>query len=152
MHEGALIFLYRLLFVLYAEDRGLLPVNDSRYEDYGLRKPVREAIARRMADGPKPSTQAKNYYNHLTTLCRLIDEGDPSIGMPPYNGGLFAMEAAPLLEEVRLPDSIIAPIIHDLSHTETAEGRRFVNYRDMSVQQLGSIYERLLEREPGPGR
>ena len=36
--DAALIFLYRLLFVLYAEDRGLLPVNDERYDDYGLRK------------------------------------------------------------------------------------------------------------------
>ena len=36
--SAALIFLYRLLFILYAEDRGLLPVNDLRYDDYGLRK------------------------------------------------------------------------------------------------------------------
>ena len=42
-----------------------------------------------------------------------------------------------------------APVIYDLSHTEDTRGRyRFVNYRDMSVQQLGSIYERLLEQEP----
>ena len=148
VRHGALIFLYRLLFVLYAEDRGLLPVNDSRYEDYGLRKPVREDIARRMADGAVLSTRATSYYDHLMTLCQLIDEGDPSIGMPPYNGGLFAAEAAPLLAEVRLPDSTIAPIIYALSHTETEGTRQFVNYRDMSVQQLGSIYERLLEREP----
>ena len=39
-------------------------------------------------------------------------------------------------------------IIYDLSHTETEGTRHFGNYRDMSVQQLGSIYERLLEREP----
>ena len=148
VRHGALIFLYRLLFVLYAEDRGLLPVNDSSYENYGLRKQVREDIADKMADGSVLSTQAPNYYNHLTTLCRIIDRGDPSIGMPPYNGGLFAEEAAPLLNSVQLPDSVLAPIIFDLSHAETPEGRRFVNYRDMSVQQLGSIYERLLEREP----
>ena len=43
--QAALIFLYRLLFVLFAEDRGLLPVNDSRYDDYGLRKRVREDIS-----------------------------------------------------------------------------------------------------------
>ena len=43
----------------------------------------------------------------------------------------------------------VAPMIYDLSHTrDPKEKRRFVNYRDMSVQQLGSIYERLLEREP----
>ena len=53
-----------------------------------------------------------------------------------------------MLEGVRLPDATVAPLIYDLSHAETDGERRFVNYRDMSVQQLGSIYERLLEREP----
>ena len=147
--DAALIFLYRLLFVLYAEDRGLLPVNDERYDDYGLRKPVRDDIASRMAADDTYSAIATNYYDHLTTLFKLIDKGDESIGLPPYNGGLFASEAAPLLETVRLADEEIAPIIYDLSHAEDSQGvRRFVNYRDMSVQQLGSIYERLLEREP----
>ena len=148
VRHAALIFLYRLLFVLYAEDRGLLPVNDSRYDDYGLRKRVRDDIAERTRKQDAFSTVAASYYDHLTTLCMIIDGGDESIGLPPYNGGLFASDAAPLLETVRLPDAAIAPIVHDLSHAETDEGRRFVNYRDMSVQQLGSIYERLLEQEP----
>ena len=60
-----------------------------------------------------------------------------------------------MLESVRLPDSVIADIIYDLSHTRSARKgdstRSFVNYRDMSVQQLGSIYERLLEQEPVRG-
>ena len=147
--DAALIFLYRLLFVLYAEDRGLLPVNDVRYDDYGLRKRVRDDIARRMADEDTFSARAANYWSRLADLFRIIDEGDASIGLPPYNGGLFAPEAAPLLNTVRLADAEIAPVIHDLSHARDAQGvRHFVNYRDMSVQQLGSIYERLLEREP----
>ena len=148
VRHAALIFLYRLLFVLYAEDRGLLPVNDSRYDDYGLRKRVRDDIAERAKNQDVFSSIATHYFDHLTTLCRLIDRGDESIGLPPYNGGLFSEDAAPLLESVRLPDAAIAPIMYDLSHAETDEGRRFVNYRDMSVQQLGSIYERLLEQEP----
>ena len=64
-----------------------------------------------------------------------------------------------MLETTRLDDSVVAPIVHGLSHTKgylsgwtgtgKAEGKpRFVNYRDMSVQQLGSIYERLMEQEP----
>ena len=150
--EAALIFLYRLLFILYAEDRALLPVNDSRYDDYGLRIRVRDDIADRMNIGDTFSGIASNYYNRLITLFQLIDHGDPSIGLPPYNGGLFAPEAAPLLQSVRLPDAVVAPIIYELSHTRSSgkagAPRPFVNYRDMSVQQLGSIYERLLEQEP----
>ena len=148
IRDAALIFLYRLLFILYAEDRGLLPVNDSRYDDYGLRKRVRDDVASRTAEGDAFSSVASNYYNRLIELFHLIDKGDASIGLPPYNGGLFASETASLLEEVHLADAKIAPIIYDLSHTDTNKTRRFVNYRDMSVQQLGSIYERLLEREP----
>ena len=148
VRQAALIFLYRLLFLLYAEDRDLLPVNDSRYDDYGLRKSVRDDIDDRIAAGDTFSTVAANYYNHITTLCRQVDEGDASIGLPPYNGGLFARQAAPMLEQVSLSDRVLAPIIHNLSRTRGDSGRRFVNYRDMTVQQLGSIYERLLEREP----
>ena len=150
VRQAALIFLYRLLFLLYAEDRDLLPVNDSRYDDYGLRKRVRDDVARRMADGDTFSASATHYYDRLMTLFRLVDQGDPSIGLPPYNGGLFGSTAAPLLQQVRLADATIAPILYDLSHAREHDGsgRRFVNYRDMSVQQLGSIYERLLEREP----
>ena len=149
VRQAALVFLYRLLFVLYAEDRGLLPVNDGRYDDYGLRERVRDDISRRMDDQDTFSEVAGNYYNRLIELFKMIDKGDPSIGLPPYNGGLFASDAAPLLEKVGLPDSKVAPIIYDLSHTnDPRSGRRFVNYRDMSVQQLGSIYERLLERQP----
>ena len=148
VREAALTFLYRLLFILYAEDRGLLPVNDPRYDDYGLRKRVRDDIAKRTEEGGNFSATATNYYDHITTLCKIIDQGDSSIGIPPYNGGLFAATATPLLSEVRLTDKAVAPIIYTLSHTKTAEGRHFVNYRDMSVQQLGSIYERLLEQEP----
>ena len=148
VRQAALIFLYRLLFLLYAEDRDLLPVNDSRYDDYGLRKSVRDDIDKRIAAGDTFSTIASNYFNHIATLCRQIDEGDASIGLPPYNGGLFAQQAAPMLEQVSLSDAVLAPIIHNLSRIEGQSGRRFVNYRDMTVQQLGSIYERLLEREP----
>ena len=148
VRHAALIFLYRLFFVLYAEDRGLLPVNDSRYDDYGLRKRVRDDIRDRIRKQDAFSAVVTHYYDHLTNLCRIIDGGDESIGLPPYNGGLFAEEAAPLLERVRLPDAVVAPIMYDLSHAELKGQRRFVNYRDMSVQQLGSIYEHLLEQEP----
>jgi len=147
IRNASLIFLYRLLFVLYAEDRGLLPVNDARYDDYGLRKRVRDDIADRMAQGDTFSGTAANYYNRLVELFRLINQGDPSIGLPPYNGGLFSQDPAPMLGDVRLPDAVVAPVLYAMSHRVINGARHFVNYRDMSVQQLGSIYERLLERE-----
>ena len=148
IQRAALILLYRILFVLYAEDRGLLPVNVSSYATYGIRK-LRDDVRDKIADGITFSSNATVYFDNLTTLFRMIDEGDDSIGVPPYNGGLFTSEAAPILSQARLDDATIAPVIDALSHTNGEDGEpRFVNYRDMSVQQLGSIYERLLEHQP----
>jgi hypothetical protein len=149
--EAALILLYRLLFVLFAEDRLLLPVHDPRYDDYGLRERVRLDVARRMDAGDAFSDTRANYWHHAKGLFDGIARGDASIGLPPYNGGLFAAAEAPLLERVRLPDSLFARVIDRLGRVDDPRGgRRYVNYRDLSVQQLGSIYERLLEYDLVP--
>ncbi len=147
VRDGALVVLYRLLFVLYAEDRDLLPVRDSRYDDYALRDRVRGDIGRRKDEGDVFSATAARYWSAFDDLCRAIDAGDASIGLPPYNGGLFDRDGAPLLSRVRLGDAVMAEVIDALSFERTSRGRRYINYRDLGVQQLGSIYERLLERE-----
>ena len=147
VRAAALVVLYRLLFVLYAEDRDLLPVRDSRYDDYALRDRVRLDIGRRKDEGDVFSATAARYWSAFDDLCRAIDAGDASIGLPPYNGGLFDRDGAPLLSRVRLGDAVMAEVIDALSFERTPLGRRYINYRDLGVQQLGSVYERLLERE-----
>ena len=147
VRDAAFVLLYRLLFVLYAEDRDLLPVRDSRYDDYALRGRVRGDIGRRKDQGDVFSAAAARYWSAFDDLCRAIDQGDASIGLPPYNGGLFDRERTPLLSRVRLGDAVMADVIDALSFEGTPRGRRYINYRDLGVQQLGSIYERLLERE-----
>ncbi|MCZ8164035.1 MAG: hypothetical protein O9336_18690 [Microcystis sp. LE19-98.1E] len=147
VRQAALILLYRLLFILYAEDRDLLPVNDQRYDEYGLRDNVRIAIGDRKDNNDIFSSAAARYWSTLDDLCRAIDKGDTSIGLPPYNGGLFDAARTPLLTKIRLPDSVMAEVIDKLSFERKDGERKYINYRDLSVQQLGSIYERLLEHE-----
>ena len=147
VRDAALIVLYRLLFILYAEDRDLLPVRDTRYDDYGLRDKVRGDVGRRKDRGDTFSEAAARYWSTIDDLCRVIDAGDPSIGLPPYSGGLFERARAPLLDRVRLGNRVMADVIDALSFEAGPDGRRYINYRDLSVQQLGSIYERLLEHE-----
>ena len=88
LREATLILLYRLLFILYAEDRNLLPARDERYDDYSLRK-IRVDIATRRDANDTLSNTASRYWQHLGDLFRIISQGDASIGMPAYNGGLF---------------------------------------------------------------
>lgn len=144
VRRAALILLYRLLFVFYAEDRNLLPVRDSRYDDYSLRR-IREDIAKRIDSNDALSTGAIRYYGHLHDLFTVIGRGDASIGMPPYNGGLFDDAAYRLLTRTRLPDAVMAEVIDGLSRQPQGQARLWINYRDLSVQHLGSVYERLLE-------
>jgi hypothetical protein len=146
VREAALVLLYRLLFLLYAEDRELLPIRDRRFDDYALR-PLREEVGRRLDEGDVFSASAARIWAQVADLSRMIDKGDPSVGLPPYNGGLFAADDTRLLERVRIPDSVMATTLDLLSFERTGGRRRYINYRDLSVQQLGSIYERLLEHE-----
>ena len=143
VREATLILLYRLLFVLYAEDRELLPVRDKRYAGYSLRR-LREEVRDKRDKGFTFSASAARLWDELSALFQAIANGDTSLGLPAYNGGLFEDARTPLLARVRIPDAQLAPAIDELSRRADAS-RAWINYRDLSVQHLGGIYERLLE-------
>ena len=122
-------------------------MRDTRYDDYALRKNVRGDIRQRKDQQDVFSARATRYWSALNDLCQAIAHGDASIGLPPYNGGLFDQARTPLLGQIRLDDAVMATAIDALSFEQTQAGRRYINYRDLGVQQLGSIYERLLEHD-----
>lgn len=156
VRDSALVLLYRLLFLFYAEDRHLLPTRDPRYAPYSVRC-IRERVRDEVDASKVFSTRLDNIWRELKGAFLLIDEGDDAVGMPAYNGGLFDRSRAPLLERTRVPDSVMAPIIDMLSRRTEDLLKLWINYRDLSVAHLGGIYERLLEYklvhevEPGVG-
>ena len=144
VREAALVMLYRLLFLFYAEDRNLLPVRDPRYAPYSVRR-IREEVRDKVDAGTKFSRSLQPIWLALRSTFSLIDVGDDDIGMPAYNGGLFDRARSQLLERTNVPDAIMAPIIDALSRRTEELLRGWINYRDLSVSHLGGIYERLLE-------
>ncbi|MCE3007292.1 MAG: restriction endonuclease [Bacteroidetes bacterium] len=148
LRQNALLLLYRLLFILYAEDRDLLPVRHEGYLHYSLRG-IREEVAKRIDQNEVLSKIGDTFYGKMKALFMAIDRGDEALAVPPYNGGLFAEGEAALLGRARMPDRDFARVL-DLLSRHKAEGERpkWINYRDLSVQQLGSIYEGLLEFWP----
>ncbi len=147
VRDAALTLMYRLLFLFFAEDRKYLPVDDTRYIDYGLRENVRMDIRRRMNINDVFSKTVGKYWSVVDSLSQIVSEGDSAIGLPPYNGGLFDREKTPLLSQIKIPDNVLAEIVDVLSFDIVKGERRYINYMDLSVQHLGSIYERLLEYE-----
>jgi hypothetical protein len=144
VREAALVLLYRLLFMFYAEDRQLLPVRDARYAPYSVRR-LREEVRDKVEAGTRFSKTMTPIWQSLQGVFELIDKGDDDVGMPAYNGGLFERARAPLLARTKVPDAVMAPIIDALSRRTEDLLHGWINYRDLAVAHLGGIYERLLE-------
>jgi len=147
--NGCLTLLYRLLFLLYAESRSLLPVNDQdRYYKKSLKK-LKEDIAKDLETTGLEgmSHKAYDYWSRLESLCRIIDTGDKALNIPIYNGGLF--EPRDFLTTNKISDPYIAEAIELLTVDQEGEytpGQRpFIDYSSLSVRHLGDIYEGLLE-------
>lgn len=157
--EHSLIFLYRLLFIMYAEDRGLLPYR--RNQTYTNNRSLarhRDDVATRLdrlsrglpsSDYPCDDTAL---WDDLQDLFDLIDRGHRRYGVHAYNGGLFDLESDSFLAEKKLPDWYLARVLDQLGRARQPDrtdlGLFRVDYRDLAIQQLGSVYEGLLELHP----
>lgn len=156
--DQSFILLYRLLFIMFAEDRRLLPyrVNGPYTNNRSLGRHRDEIAGRldRIRDGRDDdySRQSADIWADLLDLFDLVDRGRKTYGVPAYNGGLFDAEAHPFLMEKRLPDSYLARVIDQLSRApdpkEPSAGLFRIDYRDLAIQHLGGVYEGLLELHP----
>lgn len=138
--DHSLVLLYRLLFCLYAEARGLLPVDNPHYEGYSLRK-QKVALASDLGAERTFSGQSDDLYNDLRGLFRMVDKGDSQLGVTEYNGGLFSADKHPYFTGRLVSDRLLAQALDLLYRV----GGEFVDYRDLSIRHLGTIYERLLD-------
>ncbi|RLC89578.1 MAG: hypothetical protein DRI79_06505, partial [Chloroflexi bacterium] len=147
VHDGCLILLYRLLFLLYAESRGLLPLDNPGYAGQYSLKAIKEDIARKLDAGVTYLAKKATLWDDLRTLFDIIYSGQETLGVPAYDGRLFDPARYPFLEEHTIGDRYLAQAIDLLARTEAGPGQglSFVDYRDLSIRHLGSIYEGLLE-------
>ncbi|MDQ2707911.1 MAG: class I SAM-dependent DNA methyltransferase [Actinomycetota bacterium] len=161
----ALRYLYRILFLLYAEARpelGVLPVGATEYaEGYGLDR-LRELVLVQLT-----STDSENrthLYQSLGVLFRLVNEGYPpetlgpdGVSVPVSDDGgelrfealradLFATDATALIDEVGLGDRCLQRVLRRLllSRQQRGRDRGYVSYAQLGINQLGAVYEGLM--------
>ena len=145
IHENCLILLYRLLFILYAESRGLLPLENTVYQSqYSLDALATEVHGRLDRDPAIPELRS-DYWTRLQDLFTLIDKGWAE-HIPQYNGGLFNATHHRFLEEKKISNDVLAKVINILTTRTT--NRERITYQDLAIQHLGNIYEGLLEYKP----
>jgi len=129
----ALKLLYRFLFVLYAESRGLLPVENAKYKEFSL-----EFLRPRLSAFEKEPEQS-GVWNIVGTLFRMISKGNVDANLPQYDGALF--EEDPELDGIVVKNKFLVPALRDLMESEG----RGIDYQNLGVRHLGSLYEALLE-------
>ena len=143
-YEQALTVVYRVLFLLFAEARSLVPVWHPVYrEAYTI-----DALYRRSIPSPPP----RGLWAALQAITRLAHAGCKAgdLDVTAFNGRLFSPRHAPLVEQRRVPEDVVKTLVQALATTSTPLGRRRIAYHDLGVEQLGAVYERVLEHEPIP--
>ncbi|WP_267644131.1 Eco57I restriction-modification methylase domain-containing protein [Haloarchaeobius amylolyticus] len=164
IHDSSLIYLYRLIFVLYAESEGrdLLPTGNDIYSDsYSLNELKQTVADNRDETQQHYQTFQTHLWDRLEELFVLIDQGSQGknipkdqLYIPAYNGGLFRTTPDPddsaeaqFLASHEADDAHLAEVIDLLTRRDADEGdgQVFVDYSSLDERHLGSIYEGLLE-------
>ncbi|MHA1962271.1 MAG: Eco57I restriction-modification methylase domain-containing protein [Candidatus Thorarchaeota archaeon] len=152
VRRSCFILLYRLLFIFFAEARGLLPKDADGYRDLSLES-IREHVKGASRTGTRFHSDSRRLWAALKDLFRLIDQGNLDLGIPPYDGGLFSRESGRLdyvdfLQGNHISDRYLAGAIDLLGTSSNPDNKdEYVNvdYAGLEIRHLGSIYERLLE-------
>ena len=162
LYEAGLTVMMRLVFVLCAEERGLLLLGDSVYDRCYAVSTLRGQLAEE-ADryGPEVLDRRHDAWARLLAVFRAVYGGieHESLRMPALGGSLFDPDRFPFLEgrakgtgwrdtsAVPLPidNRTVLLLLNSLQILEQSGGALLLSYRALDVEQIGHVYEGLLE-------
>ncbi|MCC6310861.1 MAG: N-6 DNA methylase, partial [Trueperaceae bacterium] len=139
---------YRFLVLFAAEDRDLLHVPDTadttrqRYAYYSTRR------LRELADAIPGGRHPDQYQLLKRTWGWLGNDGAPGLGIPALGGFLFGPTATRDLDDAQLTNRHLLTAVRQLAFTQVNHARYPVDYKNLGAEELGSVYESLLELQP----
>ena len=148
--DESLTVIYRVLFLLFAEARGLVPHWHPTYKSSYTLESLRSCV--------ESAAAPRGLWEALQAIARLAHRGchAGSLRVPPFNGRLFSPTDAPLADSVRLDDAAVRRALLALTTRQTKDRRERIAYADLGVEQLGAVYEHVLDYvicgSSGPGR
>lgn len=149
-YRQCMIVLFRLLFVAYAEDRGLLPFGRNASYTKSSLKNLAQSLAPYVEGEAEYSDTSAVLWRRVVDLWRAVDRGKRDWGIPEYNGGLFSAttRTGAALNQLELTDAEFGPALARLVVDVDEDGVvGAVDFRSLSVREFGTIYEGLLESE-----
>jgi hypothetical protein len=149
-YNQLLRLVYRLLVLFVAEDRGILfdpnapPAACEIYKEYYSTSKLRYQADRQLG------TRHSDLYYGLKLVMEKLgqDSGCPELGLPALNGFLFSSEAIADLNDCQLANYALLAAVRHLAYTESGRTRRIIDYKNLGSEELGSVYESLLELHP----
>ena len=146
--QQMLRLVYRMLFLLSAEERDLLHAPDASKaqraifaDGYSLSRLRERSLRRRHYD------RHQDLWQNIQITFRAVSQGQSALGLPAL-GGLFNSDECPDLDKSTITNKRLLEAVRNLSFFQSEKSLARVNYRDMGTEELGSVYESLLELRP----
>ncbi|OGS23328.1 MAG: hypothetical protein A2252_09610 [Elusimicrobia bacterium RIFOXYA2_FULL_39_19] len=139
-HHQILRVIYRILFLLYSEQRGLMPVKSSLYaQEYSISSLRANIEEKRPFDD-----QQVDFWEGLKVTFYMVYKGAPDIGIPAFNGQLFDIGSINILDSSYCRNDYLMKTIQYMTFFEKAGFLNKISYIELGVDEIGSIYESLL--------
>jgi hypothetical protein len=148
-YRQLLRLVYRLLYLFVAEDRDLLmlPESDATARERYLRF-YSVSRLRRLAERRVGTRHHDQYHALRLVMHALGDQGAPELGLPALGGFLFSSAAIEAISDCEIANQELLEAIRALAFINDGQMRRTVDYRNLRSEELGSVYEALLELHP----
>ena len=145
VYEYSMYYLFKLMFVLNCESKGLLEVNkQDDYYDFSLRKMCMD-IKEQFEAGKTWSGQPKT-YNHINDLFTLLKAGDSKIGVHGFGEEPFEIGSEEFYSKHKISDEHLNHALLELScDYDEEDNLQFIDYKILSPDHIGSLFEGLLE-------
>ncbi|MFC2757844.1 Eco57I restriction-modification methylase domain-containing protein [Propionibacterium acidifaciens] len=154
VYEAVVTVMMRVVFLLFAEERGLLPTQDLYRSGYGLATVLDGLEARARDEGEEPMDGTFLVWHRLLATSGALFGGATweDVRMPGYGGSLFDPARFDFLTatgpdgslSVRVSDRVMLHVLRSVQIAHTGKETRRVSFRDIDVEQIGYIYEGLL--------
>lgn len=153
-YEAAVTVMMRVVFLLFAEERGLLPSGELFEQGYGIAGSLRHLTDREASEGQEGLDSTFYAWHRLLATSQALYNGATfeNLRMPAYGGSLFDPSRFPFLTAtneqgtlaVTVSDRVMLHVFRSVQIAYINGEARQISFRDIDVEQIGYIYEGLL--------